>query len=123
MKQSVYTQHLIEFKKLIRLYETAIIRRYVSEISKGNHTALAIKKKKKNFGLGLTLIICKCYDTFGNYNWGFHPVAVVQYTFTHKQHTVAVVQYTFTHKQHTVAVVQYTFTHKQHTERHITINI
>jgi hypothetical protein len=45
-----------------------------------------------------------------------HPVAVVQYTFTHK-HPMAVVQYTFTHK-HTVAVVQYTFTHKQYIEQH-----
>jgi hypothetical protein len=31
---------------------------------------------------------------------GFHPAAVVQYTFTHK-HPVAAVQYTFTHKQYT----------------------
>jgi hypothetical protein len=47
-----------------------------------------------------------------------HPVAAVQYTFTHKQHPVAVVQYIFTRKQHPVAVVQYTFTHKQYTEQH-----
>jgi hypothetical protein len=43
----------------------------------------------------------------------------VQYTFTHKQYTgwhpVAAVQYIFTHK-HPVAAVQYTFTHKQYTE-------
>jgi hypothetical protein len=43
-----------------------------------------------------------------------HPVAAVQYTFTHK-HPVAAVQYTFTHK-HPVATVQYTFTHKEYTE-------
>jgi hypothetical protein len=38
---------------------------------------------------------------------GSHPVAVVQYTFTHK---------------HPLAAVQYTFTHKQYTERHKTNN-
>ena len=32
---------------------------------------------------------------------GWHPVAVVQYTFTHKEYTEQHKQYTETHKQYT----------------------
>ena len=59
---------------------------------------------------------------------GWHPVAVVQYTFTHKQYTVQQysthlhtnsTQYSSTVHIHTQTVhstaVQYTFTHKQYT--------
>ena len=70
MKQSVSTQHLIEFEKLHDLaVRNSHHQKIVSEITKVNHTAVAVHSTVNNYGLGLTLNICKCYDTFVNYNW------------------------------------------------------
>jgi len=50
------------------------------------------------------------YDIFVNCNWVWHPVAVVQYTFTHKQ-------YTEQHNRHKQYIEQHN-RHKQYIEQH-----